>query len=334
MRVINCLIGILLAQLCTAQQVTRKVYRTPGGSKEVYYVLASDPNTLHGRYKRYDQNTLTEGFYKNGLQDGLWTEYFTNRTKYIRVQGYFKDGMRNGIWTVYSSRKKLRSKGSYLDDQKTNFWRFFNDNGEVTEEGYFTKDVRSGKWSFYDEKGVMVQEYDYTNKNVISDVTLAGIQPREYKVINGADTTMYFLQRPPVYIGGRSKLNRAKIIQFKPEFDSVKVEVRFIIEKTGHARDYYIVKKMGYPFDQEALFTLQRLPATWAPAMLNGEAVEVEHSLTVLFKKVTMKQDPFHFYQRYLPPDPMGMAPGFGRTTITNVYSSGLSYNACQVEIL
>ena len=107
MRIINCLFAILLAQLCTAQQVIRKVTNSPDGAREVYYVLASDSSTLHGRYTRSERTTKTEGFYKNGLQDGVWTVTTLQPKKFIRVQGPFKDGKRNGLWTVYSSKKKF-----------------------------------------------------------------------------------------------------------------------------------------------------------------------------------------------------------------------------------
>jgi hypothetical protein len=330
--------AILLAQLCMAQQVKRKVKTSPNGDREVYYVLASDDSTLHGRYLRTERIARTEGAYKNGNQDGIWTVWSTTqRGKFIRVQGPFKDGRRHGLWTVYAGKKKLKAKGYYQDDQRIGFWRFYNDIGELEEEGNYNKDLRIGRWSFYDEKGNMVQEYDYTAKNVISDISLAALQQKPFKVINGLDTTTSILQRPPVYIGGRTKLNRSKIIQYNLKSDSVKVEIRFTIDKTGRARNHQIVKSMGYPFDQEAIFTMNQLTSTWLPAMLNGQLVEVQHTLVVLFNKVNMKMEPLTYYRHQLRhnniANPWDAMPRGYRLPF-NYQPPSLSYLACKVQIL
>src|SRR5688572_6056713 len=102
MRIILCLIAMLLVQVCVAQQVQRKVNYLTGGVKEIYYVLTSDNATLHGRYQRIEKFSRTEGYYNNGQQDGIWTEYILHPVKYTRVRGPFKDGKRNGLWTTYA----------------------------------------------------------------------------------------------------------------------------------------------------------------------------------------------------------------------------------------
>src|SRR5688572_17493852 len=115
MRLFYCLVALLFAEICAAQQVTRKVKYAPNGKKEVFYVLTSDTSKLHGRYRRMEKNTRVEGFYKNGLQDGIWTEYAIGTEKFMRVQGPYKDGLRNGLWTVYNGKRKLKSKGYYTN---------------------------------------------------------------------------------------------------------------------------------------------------------------------------------------------------------------------------
>jgi hypothetical protein len=341
MRIINCLIVLLFAQVCAAQQVTRKVKYAPNGDRETYYVLSSDNSTLHGRYQRNGRNIRVEGFYKNGLQDGIWTEYSLKGPKFMRVQGPYKDGQRNGLWTVYSTRKKLKSKGFFQNDQRIGFWRFYNANGELEEEGNYTNGMRNGKWSFYDEQGDLVQEYNYTTRTIVSDVLLSGLQRSEYKIISGADTLVSLLQRPPLYIGGKSKLKRSKIIQFPVKADSVKVEIAFIIDKFGRARDFNIVKRMGNPYDQEALYTVQQLPQAWLPAMQHDQPVEVVHTLTVMFNKVFLKKEPAVFYREHLPVNTLPRNPGTvpweslpQRYRMTTWHVSGLSPHACKVQIL
>lgn len=334
MRIVHCLIALLFVQPCFSQEVIRKVFNAPNGDRHVYYILASDKSTLHGRYVRTERTSQTEGYYNNGVQDGVWTEYTTHPRKFIRIQGPYKDGKKNGLWTVFISRKKLRTKGYFQNDLPVGYWRFYNKKGEVEEEGNYTNGQRSGRWQFYNEQGELVQEFDYTAKNVIQDITLSSLQQTKFGVIDGADTTLTLLQRPPVYIGGRSKLGQVRIIQIPMEMDSVNVRIRFTIDIAGQVRDYKIVDEMGFPYDQEAMYTLRQLTSTssWMPAMLNGQLVEVEHILTVSFRKVKLKQSPADFYREYLPERPFYPVRPPGGVELYML--SGLSVYACRVEIL
>jgi hypothetical protein len=67
---------------------------------------------------------------------------------------------------------------------------------------------------------VLTQEYDYTAQKVISDISLPEQLQQTFRVINGGDTISTALQRPPLYIGGRAKLNRSKIIRYPIKADS------------------------------------------------------------------------------------------------------------------
>jgi len=335
MRIITFLFAMLFIQAALGQQVFRKVKTSPDGTREIFYVLASDSATLHGRYVRNEHSSRTEGFYNNGEQDGIWTVYALRPKKFVRIQGPFKDGKRHGLWTVYSSKRKLKTKGYFKDDQRVGFWRYYNDNGELEEEGNYDNDRRVGKWSFYDEKGVLTQEYDYTAQKVISDISLPEQLQQTFRVINGGDTISTALQRPPLYIGGRAKLNRSKIIRYPIKADSVKVEVRFTVDKSGRARDFYVVNSKGWPFDQEALATVRQLPSYWIPAMHNNTTVEVEHSLTVKFSKITLRTEPRTVYRR-IPNSNYWSNPyqPFIRGGLSTVVIPSFAYQACKVQIM
>lgn len=181
MRIIHSFIAVMLVQVCVAQQVLRKVNYLPGGAREIYYVLTSDKTTLHGRYQRTDKQSRTEGFYKNGQQDGIWTEYILNPIKYTRVRGPFKDGKRNGLWTTYADRKKLSSRGSYQDDKRTGTWRFFDEKGELESQGVYDNGLRTGTWTFFDEKGGIEQEFDYTARKLVNDNSIVTLSQTPLK---------------------------------------------------------------------------------------------------------------------------------------------------------
>lgn len=335
MRIMNCLIVLLLTQHCFAQQVIRKVLNSPNGDRQVYFILASDTSTLHGRYMRQERTSRTEGYYNNGIQEGVWTEYAMYPRKHIRIQGPYKNGLKHGLWTVYLSKKKVKAKGYFENDEPVGYWRFYNSKGEVEEEGNYTNGIRSGKWSFYTEKGEMVQEYDYTAKNVVHDNSLAELKQKQFKVINGRDTTLSLLQRPPVYIGGRSKLGKERFIQIPMETDSLSVTVYFTIDSAGRVRNYDIPDRKGFPYDQEAIYTIRLLNSTWMPAMLNGKRIDVRHSLTIRFSKIKLRKDPLEFYRDYLPESSsyrsLSSSQPFGPTRYA---PSVFSIYACRVQIL
>ena len=104
MKSIPCILLVLLSGFTYSQETIRKVKHSANSEKEVYHVLASDENILHGKYERKNNISRVEGYYKNGEQDSIWTE-FSYQNKFLRLQGYFKNGLREGLWTVYLSRR-------------------------------------------------------------------------------------------------------------------------------------------------------------------------------------------------------------------------------------
>jgi protein TonB len=117
--------------------VTKK-YENPN-YKEVYRVLKSDKSIKHGKYQKFwGKNSLDiNGFYKNGLKDSIWTEY-------------------------YSYPKSSKIVGNYLLDQKVGVWEFYNRKGEVIQKyNYSTKEL-----VYYEpSEKLSKQEYTVFNDN-------------------------------------------------------------------------------------------------------------------------------------------------------------------------
>jgi protein TonB len=109
---------LIILPIFSFGQETIKV--TTGNKKsyfsEVYYVLKSDNSIRHGNYQLFanKDKLVTNGFYKNGLKDSLWTEYEN-------------DG------------KTLKTKGNYLDDKKIGVWEYYDYNGELEQKYDYTK---------------------------------------------------------------------------------------------------------------------------------------------------------------------------------------------------
>jgi hypothetical protein len=225
---------------CHAQEIERKVKYSKNGDKETFYVLKSDNNVLHGSYEKKGAFSHVTGTYKNGLKDGLWTEF--------------------------STKSKLRSRGAYANN------------------------VRVGIWKFYNWEGELEQEFNFTTNELVSDNLLEVLKERKFKIIKGTDTLFTFLERPPVYITGKTRMQSALTkgsqigIILRLTQASGNVIVGFVIDTTGKARDYRIISGIHPACDTEALRMVKQIPPNWLPAKLNGELVEVEHSITISFK--------------------------------------------------
>jgi len=136
----------------------------------------------------------------------------------------------------------------------------------------------------------MEQKYDYTTKQLLYDQAIEQNKEKIYRVIMGSDTIESKLQTPPVYIGGKTRMQSAmgKGFRFPLKGDNAgmsgKVKVSFIIEKNGKTINHKIVAGIGNDFDEEALRMVKQIPDNWTPGILNGEPVNVEYILTIDFR--------------------------------------------------
>ena len=63
--------------------------------------------------------TEYEGYYKNGKQDGKWTNWYENGQK--AVEGTYKDGKADGKWTEWYETGQKKGEGTYKDGTLTGF---------------------------------------------------------------------------------------------------------------------------------------------------------------------------------------------------------------------
>ncbi len=88
---------------------------------EIYYVLKSDKSVMHGSYKKFANRNilLTEGFYKNGRKDSLWTEFWNLKTK--KMSGNYKYSRKVGEWEFYNFSGELDQKYNFTTNKITYF---------------------------------------------------------------------------------------------------------------------------------------------------------------------------------------------------------------------
>ena len=106
------------------QEVKEVVHeKNNSGESEDYYVLKSDPNIKHGRYRvyGYKKALLVNGYYKNGEKDSLWTTYYWGG-KVMETKGSYSHGKLIGTWDYYTYDGKLDQQYNY-DSSKVVFAR-------------------------------------------------------------------------------------------------------------------------------------------------------------------------------------------------------------------
>ncbi len=79
-----------------------------------YYVLKSNKKIKDGNYqKTYRQGLIAiDGFYKNGLKDSVWTEYYWGGVN-IKKRGYYSHDLKSGVWEFYDTNGQLLEKYNY-----------------------------------------------------------------------------------------------------------------------------------------------------------------------------------------------------------------------------
>jgi TonB family protein len=213
----------------------------------------------------YSKNGDREIYYVLASNNKLRHGSYEKKVGQARLEGHYTNGKKDGIWTEYSKKNRLKSVGRYVNDEPV------------------------GLWKFYDWSGELEQEYDFGTGELVSDVLLPDLKERPFKIIKGADTLYSVLERPPVYIGGKTNMQSDMMRNYRMPLVllaklSGSVRVGFTIDSTGRPADYRVIQGMGFGCDEEALKMVKQMPGKWVPAIFHGAPVKVEHLVVVFFK--------------------------------------------------
>lgn len=98
---------VLAAGAARAQQTKKVVnFLYQGQVKETYFVLKDKPKVRHGSYQKMrDTEPMVTGFYKQGLRDSLWTEYWGPNQR--AAVGHFALDKPVGVWNYYGGGDTL-----------------------------------------------------------------------------------------------------------------------------------------------------------------------------------------------------------------------------------
>ena len=85
-----------------------------------------------------------EGIYKDGKEDGLWTEWYKNGQK--KSEKTYKDGLEDGLETWWYENGQKSSEWTYKDGEKDGLETWWYENGQKRlEVTYKNVNIISGK---------------------------------------------------------------------------------------------------------------------------------------------------------------------------------------------
>jgi hypothetical protein len=130
----------------------RIVRRIVSPSEETEEWCETETGKKQGRFRtvirvRDVQYTeITEGFFKDGLRDGPWTQWKDGQKV---GDGFYKDGLRDGPWVEWRLGKKS-AEGTYRRDKEDGHWTFWrwdeNEKGVEMEEREYRNGRKVGLW--------------------------------------------------------------------------------------------------------------------------------------------------------------------------------------------
>jgi len=186
---------------------------------------------------------------------------------------------------------KLVIEGNYKAGMKDSTWIQYNLKGVVRTRGWFKNNKRAGIWDFFNNSGQLEQEVNFSTGEVPYYQTIFSKQP--FRVTLGKDTLLTVLDRPPLYLGGSSKLNddisNEIVLPLHKSGERVQgtVYVCFTIDSLGKTLNHHLLRGISNACNEEAIRVIKSIPNDWMPGVLNGKYVNVEYILPIVFDKNT-----------------------------------------------
>jgi len=112
----------------------------PDGSTKVekYYTYIKGKKELAKEIQYFEnKQRRMEGTYLKNKRNGKWTAWYKNGK--VWSEGFFKNGLSEGVRIVYYDNGNKYMVGSYSKDQKVGKWQFYDNTGKLVKEVDFDK---------------------------------------------------------------------------------------------------------------------------------------------------------------------------------------------------
>jgi len=119
-----------------------------------------------GLSTEYDETgkVIQEGEFVNGNEDGPWFELTGDNF----IRGTYRDGLRTGMWyNFYLDRSETKTdslcyfKGGFIEDNPDGKHTFYWENGKVKDEGNYVNGRKEGEWNKYNFDGTLFMTITY-----------------------------------------------------------------------------------------------------------------------------------------------------------------------------
>ncbi|MBD3639235.1 MAG: hypothetical protein HUJ25_17900 [Crocinitomicaceae bacterium] len=158
MRVIIILIGILMVQIGSAQELKNLRHTTTSNYKCDFYVTFSEKkvkyeDTLHYYWFKAQKIHVTQGSSEGYLLHGSFTKFY--HSGQLAEQGRFDKGLKDGQWKQWYESGNLMSIYNYREGELSGDYALYNENGDIRESGKIRKgekDVDQEKESWWQRR--------------------------------------------------------------------------------------------------------------------------------------------------------------------------------------
>ncbi len=195
--------------------------------------------------------------------------------------------VKHGLYQRFTNNMRLLESGYYNQGKKDSVWIQYNNWNQFPEiTGQYKNDKKVGIWTYYKEKDTVEFLYDFDN-NKVSGIT--SDTSKEYQVLIGTDTVKTKLAQPPLYLGGKSTIQKTLVdnVNYPNEARENNIQgrvlVAFTIMPDGQASAPWIMRGIHPSIDKEALRALAHLPALWSAAIYKGQPVTSIYVVPVIF---------------------------------------------------
>lgn len=170
------------------------VTKYPNGKKYSEYTYKN--GEIEGRYNYYypDGTLLATRFYKHGLLDSTFTNYYHGGK--IRTEGQYLLGEKTGMYKYYNADGKLYYTETYKFNKTNGQTIFYFPNGKIETESTMRDGERHGIYKRYAEDGSLMYQLRYEDGLELgySYLDKSGIPAPEIPLVQGNGTLKAFYQ--------------------------------------------------------------------------------------------------------------------------------------------
>ena len=108
------------------------------------------------------------GNLRNGKKEGKWVSYYHSTGK-KRLEYYYKDGKEDGLFTEWYENGQKSYEETYKDGKEDGLYTMWYENGQKSSEGTFKNGIGGGVITEWYENGQKKKEETYKDGNLISE---------------------------------------------------------------------------------------------------------------------------------------------------------------------